>query len=167
MLYLAGAAGLARSPDQDAGGQIAAAAIGATGLGLLGSAAFRTDPVNGYPPGTPDTPAETSATGAMHTVAGLPIFLGIPAAALACAWRFYRSGRAGWAAYSTATGASILTTMGLSSAGLSQALRLVNHAGLFQRAAIVTGFSWLTALSVRARLPETAGTAAASLPGQR
>lgn len=155
MLYLAGAAGLARSPDRGTCGRIAAAAIGATGLGLLGSAAFRTDPVNGYPPGTPDTPAETTATGAMHTVAAVPIFLGIPAAALACAWRFYRSGRPGWAAYSAATGAFMLTTMGLFSAGLSQAPRLVNHAGLFQRAAIVTGFSWLTALSVRAPLTDS------------
>lgn len=121
MLYLAGATGLARSPGQAACGRIAAAALGATGLGLLGSAVFRTDPVNGYPPGTPDTPAETTTTGAMHTVAALPIFLGIPAAALACAWRFRRCGRPGWAAYSAATGASMLTTTGLFSAGLSQA----------------------------------------------
>lgn len=152
MLYLAGAAGLARSPDQGTCGRIAAAALGATGLGLLGSAAFRTDPVNGYPPGTPGAPAEATATGAMHTVAALPIFLGIPAAALACAWRFYRGGRPGWAAYSAATGASMLITMGLFSAGPSRTPRLVNRAGLFQRAAIVTGFSWLTALSVRASL---------------
>ena len=46
----------------------------------------------------------------------------------------------------------MLIATGLSSAGLSQAPRLVNHAGLFQRGAIVTGFSWLTALSVRASL---------------
>jgi hypothetical protein len=42
MLYLAGAAGLARSPDPAARSRIAAAALGATGLGLLGSAVFRT-----------------------------------------------------------------------------------------------------------------------------
>lgn len=146
-LYVAGAAGLARSPGQAAFGRIAAAALGATGLGLLGSAVFRTDPVSGYPPGTPDAPAETTATGTMHTVAALPIFLGIPAAALACTWRFHRSGRPGWAAYSAATGASMLATMGLAGSGFSQDPRLVNYAGLFQRTAIVTGFSWLTALS--------------------
>jgi hypothetical protein len=146
-LYVAGAAGLARSPGQAACGRIAAAALGATGLGLLGSAVFRTDPVSGYPPGTPDAPTETTATGTMHTVAALPIFLGIPAAAFACAWRFHRSGRPGWAAYSAATGASMLATMGLAGSGFSQDPRLVNYAGLFQRTAIVTGFSWLTALS--------------------
>jgi hypothetical protein len=151
ILYMAGAAGLARSPGPAPCHRIAAAALGATGLGLLGSAAFRTDPVSGYPPGTPGTPAETTTTGAMHLVAALPIFLGIPAAAFACAWRFHRSGRPGWAAYSAATGASMLTAMGLAGAGLSQDPRLVSHAGLLQRAAIVTGFSWLTAMSGRAR----------------
>ena len=44
----------------------------------------------------------------------------------------------------------MVATMGLAGSGLSQDPRLVNYAGLFQRAAIVTGFSWLTALS-RAR----------------
>jgi hypothetical protein len=48
MLYLAGAAGLARSPGQAPGNRIAAAALSATGLGLLGSATFRTDPVSGF-----------------------------------------------------------------------------------------------------------------------
>lgn len=156
MLYLAGAAGLARSPGQAPCGPIAAAALSATGLGLLGSAAFRTDPVSGYPPGTPDAPAETTATGTMHTIAAVPIFLGIPAAAFACAWRFHRSGRPGWAAYSAATSASMLTTMGLAGAGFSQDPRLVSYGGLFQRAAIVTGFSWLTALSSPARLTRSA-----------
>lgn len=149
MLYLAGAAGLARSPDPAARSRIAAAALGATGLGLLGSAVFRTDPVSGYPPGTPDAPAKTTATGTIHTVAALPIFLGIPAAAAACAWQGSRHGRPGWAAYSAATAAAMLAGMGLAGQGFSQVPRFVSHAGLFQRAAIVAGFSWLTAVSVR------------------
>ena len=45
----------------------------------------------------------------------------------------------------------MLTTMGLASAGFRQNPRLVSNAGLFQRAAIVTGFAWLTALSARER----------------
>ncbi len=149
MLYLAGAAGLARSPGQAPGNRIAAAALSATGLGLLGSATFRTDPVSGYPPGTPATPVQPTTAGAMHNLAAVPIFLGIPAAAFSCAWRFHRAGRPGWAAYSAATGAAMLTTTGLFGAGFSQNPRLVSYAGLFQRAAIVTGFSWLTALSTR------------------
>lgn len=156
MLYLAGAVGLARSPDPNVRSRIAAAALGATGIGLLGSAAFRTDPVSGYPPGTPAAPAKITATGTVHTVAALPIFPGIPAAAAACAWQACRSGRPGWAAYSAATAAAMLIGMGLAGQGFSQAPRFVNHAGLFQRAAIVAGFSWLTAVSVRPLEPQWA-----------
>lgn len=163
VLYVAAGAGLACSPGQAAGGRIAAAALGAAGLGLLGSAVFRTDPVSGYPPGTPDALTEITATGTRHTVVALPIFLGIPAAAFACAWRFHRSGRPGWAAYSAVTGVSMLASIGLAGAGFSQDPRLVNYAGLFQRTAIVTGFSWLTALSRSALAVKPAVTG----PGRR
>jgi hypothetical protein len=44
----------------------------------------------------------------------------------------------------------MLTTMALAAAGFGQAPRLVNLGGLFQRASIVTGFTWLTVLSARA-----------------
>jgi hypothetical protein len=44
----------------------------------------------------------------------------------------------------------MLATMALAGAGFNQSPRLVNHAGLFQRASIVSGFGWLTALSARA-----------------
>jgi len=149
-LYLAGAAGLNRTRDPLLGARLGPTLFSAVGLGLLGSAAFRTDPVSGYPPGTPDTPAEQSTNMTLHGIAALPIFVGIPAAALAYARRFHRSGNPTWALYSAATGVSMLTTMGLAGAGFNQAPRLVNSAGLLQRAAIVTGFGWLTALSARA-----------------
>ena len=152
MLYLAGAVGFSRSSDSDGCGRLGAAALGLTGLGLLGSAAFRTDPVSGYPPGTPDTPSKPTVTGSLHTVAALPIFLGIPAVALACAWRFHRAGRQGWALYSAATGVSMLIGIRLFGAGFGQASPyLTDRAGLFQRATVVSGFAWLTALSVRNR----------------
>jgi hypothetical protein len=52
----------------------------------------------------------------------------------------------------------MLTTMALAGAGFGQSPRLVNLGGLFQRASIITGFAWLTALSARAlrRTPATA-----------
>jgi len=149
-LYLAGAAGLMRSRDPLLGTRLGPALFGGVGLGLLGSAAFSTDPVSGYPPGTPDTPTEQTTTMTVHGIAALPIFLGIPAAAFAYARRFHRSDNPTSALYSAATGVSMLATIGLAGAGFNQAPRLVNSAGLLQRAAIVTGFGWLTALSARA-----------------
>jgi hypothetical protein len=149
-LSLVGAAGLIRTRDPLPGARLGPALFGGVGLGLLGSAAFSTDPVSGYPPGTPDTPTEQTTTMTIHGTAALPIFLGIPAAAFLYARRFHRSDNPTWALYSAATAASMLATAGLPGAGFDQAPRLVNFAGLLQRAAIVTGFGWLTALSTRA-----------------
>ncbi len=149
-LYLAGAAGLRRARDPLLGARLGPALFAGVGLGLLGSAAFCTDPVSGYPPGTPDIPTEQTTNMTVHGIAALPIFLGIPAATFAYARRFHRSGNPAWALYSAATGVPMLATMGLAGAGFNQAPRLVNLAGLLQRAAIVTGFGWLTALSARA-----------------
>src|ERR1700722_2894850 len=58
MLYLAGAAGLSGSPGSTECRRLGSAVLGATGLGLLGSAKFKPVPVSGYPPGTPDGPLE-------------------------------------------------------------------------------------------------------------
>jgi hypothetical protein len=57
--------------------------IGAAGAGLIGSAVFTTDPVSGYPPGTPDALTQPSRTGTAHNLAAIPVFTGLPAAALA------------------------------------------------------------------------------------
>jgi Protein of unknown function (DUF998) len=45
---------------------------------------------------------------------------------------------------------AVTGTLVLAGAGFGQAPRLVNLAGSFQRASIVTGFGWLTALSAQA-----------------
>jgi hypothetical protein len=150
LLYLAGAAGLARSPAPAAGNRAVVTALAATGVGLLASAAFRTDPVSGYPPGTSPAPAPPTTTGNLHNLAAVPVFLVIPAAAAVHAWRSGRRGHRGEAAYSAVTAASMLTTTGLFGAGFGQHPRFVGQAGLYQRAAIVIGCSWLTAQSLRA-----------------
>jgi hypothetical protein len=149
-LCLAGAAGLSRTPDPAMSTRLGPALIGAAGAGLLGSALFTTDPVSGYPPGTPDALTEQSTPMTMHGIAAFPVFLGLPTAALAYAWRFLRGGEPNWALYSAGTAASMLTNMSLAGAGFNQSPRLVDLAGLFQRASIVTGFAWITALSARA-----------------
>jgi hypothetical protein len=103
-------------------------------------------------PEHPTPPAEPTAAGSLHTVAALPIFLGIPVVTLACAWRFHRAGTRGWALYSAASSVSMLAGTGLFGAGFGHTYpRLTERAGLFQRATIAVGFGWLTAISVRAR----------------
>jgi hypothetical protein len=149
-LLLAGAAGLARAGDPATSSRAAPALIGAAGAGLIGSAVFTTDPVSGYPPGTPDALIRPSPAGAAHNLAAVPVFFGLPAAALACSWRSRRAGERGFGLYSAGTAITMLATMALAGAGFGQSPRLVNLGGLFQRASIITGFAWLTALSARA-----------------
>jgi hypothetical protein len=156
-LFLAGAAGLARAGDPIAGGWAAPVLVGAAGAGLIGAAVFTTDPVSGYPPGTPDALTQPSRTGTAHNLAAVPVFTGLPAAALACGWRSWRAGQHRFGLYSAGTAVTMLTSMVLAGAGFGQSPRLVNLGGLFQRASIITGFAWLTTLSAQAlrRTPAT------------
>jgi hypothetical protein len=156
-LFLAGAAGLARAGDP-AASRAAPALIGAAGAGLTGSAVFTTDPVSGYPPGTPGALTRPARAGIAHNLAAVPVFAGLPAAALATGWRSWRAGQHRFGIYSVGTAVTMLTTMALAGAGFGQSPRLNGLGGLFQRASIITGFAWLTALSAQAlrRAPATA-----------
>lgn len=145
--------GAARAADPAASSRVAPALIGAAGAGLISSAVFTTYPVSGYPPRTPDALTQPSQAGAAHNLAAVPVFFGLPAAALACSWRSWRGGQRGWALYSGATAVTMPATMALAGAGFGQSPRLVRLGGLFQRAGIITGVSWLTALSARALRP--------------
>jgi len=158
-LFLAGAAGLARAGDP-AASRAAPAMIGAAGAGLIGSAVFTTDPVSGYPPGTPDALTQPTRTGTAHNLAAVPVFAGLPAAALASGWRSWRAGQHRFGLYSAGTAVTMLTTMALASAGFGQSPRHINLGGLFQRASIITGLAWLTALSAQAlrRTPTTSAS---------
>lgn len=149
-LMLAGAAGLARAADPAGVGRAGPALIGAAGAGLLASASFVTDPVSGYPPGTPDALEHPSRTGTIHNLSAVPVFLGLSAAALASGWRSRRSGQRGFGLYSAGTAVVMLAALILASAGFGQAPRLVNLGGLFQRVSIISGFGWLTVVSARA-----------------
>jgi Protein of unknown function (DUF998) len=148
LLYLGFAAGLTQVDEPPQRSRSGPLLIGAAAVGLLGSAAFATDPVGGYPPGTPaDRPGYTRA-GALHDLFAGPTFLGLPAAQLAYAWRFHRAGERKWAAYSASSAVAMLVGVARANAGFSQDPRFVRLGGLFQRVTVITGFGWLTALAV-------------------
>ncbi len=91
ILCLADAAGLRRAADRLAGCRAGPVMVAAAGAGLIGSAVFRTDPVGGYPAGTPDMPARFSRAGIAHNLAAIPVFFGLPAAAASYGWRSWRA----------------------------------------------------------------------------
>src|ERR1700722_15782093 len=163
-LYAAAAAGLSRAAGSLAGtaagpgragpgragpGRAGVAAAAATAAGLMGAAAFRTDPVSGYPAGSPDTTVPPSRAGTAHILMSTGVFLELPDAALGAGVRALRHGQTGWGLDGVGTAVSMLAAAVTAGSGFSQSPRLVGVAGLFQRISIVTGFAWLTALAGR------------------
>jgi NAD(P)-dependent dehydrogenase (short-subunit alcohol dehydrogenase family) len=158
VLCLGGAAGLRLAGGRLAGSRTGPVMVAAAGAGLIGSAAFRTDPVGGYPPGTPEMPARFSRAGTAHNLAAVPVFFGLPAAAACYGWRSWRAGQPpGFAVYCAAIAVTMPVAMALAGAGFGQPSRLGGYGGLFQRASIIAGFAWLTVVSARG-LPGTAAT---------
>jgi Protein of unknown function (DUF998) len=157
-LYCIAASGLAQSRRRAVGSSLVPALTLAAGVGLIGSGLFVTDPVAGFPAPEPardgcfGAQPELAPTraGRVHNVCAIPIFVGIPAAALvsaasAASRREYR-----WAAYCAGSGVGMTGNCMLFGAAFGGAPRLIRRGGLFQRVSIITGFGWLSALSLRA-----------------
>ena len=115
------------------------------GLGLLVIGPFRTDPVLGFPAGQASV---TTATGTVHSLTSLVVFLAFPAAALVTT----RRPLGGWAAFSiTATVLSLLSV----AAFFALVTAAHNHsggdspAGLFERLPTVLMGLWQIAFVVR------------------
>ncbi|MFD7065462.1 DUF998 domain-containing protein [Streptomyces sp. NPDC059906] len=119
--------------------------IGVWAVGLLGAGAFRTDPVSGYPVGTPDQLQHPTRLGALHDLFSLIGFLALAAACFV----FALSAPLGWALYSIVRGVLFATTMALASVAFSQRQGWVDLGGLIQRVSLTIGWTWQTLTAVR------------------
>ena len=149
LLMLAFAIGLWRALRPLGGSTWGPLLVGACAVGLLGAGIFVADPMNGYPPGTPDKRLDYSTHGVLHDLFSTPFFLGLPLACFVFSRWSAAWGKRGWTTYSAVTGVVVVGAFILSSAGFGQAEGLVNVAGLFQRVTLIVGFGWLTLLAVR------------------
>jgi hypothetical protein len=125
--------------------------MGLVGVGLIGAGIFVTDPLNGYPPGTPRIPTERTAHGIVHDLFGIPFFLGLPVTCFVFARLFARWGGRRWAAYSACSGFAMLAAFFLARLGMRQVPGFADIAGLFgllQRINVIIGFAWITLLAV-------------------
>jgi hypothetical protein len=148
LLTLAFAFGL-RSRLQPPGGSTwGPRLIGAIAIGLIGAGFFVTDPLNGYPPGTPNFSLEISLPGRLHRLFSAFVFLGLPIACFVFARLFTRQSQRGWAIYSVITGVAFIVMFVITSAGFAQVEGLVNYAGLFQRISLTIGWTWMTLLAI-------------------
>lgn len=155
-LYCIAAHGLARSPRRTVGPRVVPALIFGVGVGLVGSGLFVTDPVAGFPPSSRDQdgadralPVASTRSGKLHNLGALPIFAGIPAAALTCATSAARRGEYHWASYSAGSAIAMTSAFGLFAAAFGGAPRLAGRGGVFQRISVTAGFGLLSALSLR------------------
>ena len=128
-------------------------------MGLIGSGMFVTDPVGGFPPRTPgwasldDAGSGTTAptlAGRLHNLFAVPIFAGIPVAAMASAATAVRSRDYRWAGYSALSGLAMVGSFVMFGSVFGDESRLAGKGGIFQRLSIACGCGWLTALSLSA-----------------
>jgi hypothetical protein len=120
--------------------------VGGWGAGLVFAGLFITDPIGGYPPGTPLWQPNPTTSGALHDNLSLAGFVAITAACLAYA----RTGPRWWRRYSAISGVAFLAIMTLSSVAFGQPDGDIGaFAGLFQRLAVTVGWTWQTLLAVR------------------
>jgi hypothetical protein len=113
-------------------------------VGLLGAGVFVTDPVSGFPVGTPAT-SDYTTSGALHDGFSLPAFLALAAVQVVLSrgqgWK--------WLTYSLLSATAFLVAFLLASSGFSQTASLVDVAGLFQRVAVTIGWAWTAVLALR------------------
>lgn len=125
------------------------------GIGLLGAGVFITDPVSGYPPGTPDLLLNPTTHGALHDQFSLIGFAALTVACFVFSYRFAAAGQWGWVFYSVITGILFPVGIVLASAAFSQNPSLVAFGGLLQRMTVTIGWTWLTLLAVHLLKPLT------------
>ena len=148
LLVLAFAIGL-RSALRPSGSVWGPALVGLAGIGLIGAGIFVTDPLNGYPPGTPLIPTERTIHGILHDLFAIPFFLGLPITGFVFARRFARRGQRGWAAYSAISGFAMLAVFFFARVSLRPGFEeMAGLFGLLQRIAVTIGLAWLTLLAV-------------------
>lgn len=154
LMVLAAAAGMRRALSTGPGRSWAPRLISVFGLGLLAAAAFRADPMDGFPIGTPDgAPATVTWHGGLHYVAATIGFLALVAAAFVLARRFRSQGQRAAAGWSVAVGAGFLAANAI--AGGLRADHAV-AANLVLTAGVVAAWAWLTAVAIRCYRDATA-----------
>ena len=132
------------------GGRVTPAAVASAGLGLLLAGVFPTQPLFGYPPGTPEGMATDITPGSvLHVLGAFLFFFGLIVAAVAFAVRSWREASTGWALASAAAAVVIFVCFGASGGGPSGELLLPDLTGLLQRLALLAGFGWVLAVALR------------------
>lgn len=147
LLALALAYGLQRALQSRGGSKWVFILFYMVAIGFLGTGFFATDPMSGYPPGTPAMLIPPTFIGSLHLLFASFIF-GLPMACFVLARLFAAQGEHNWAVYSRVTAIAFIIIYLIGMAGFLQVEGLVNYAGLFQRISTTIGLVWMTFLSI-------------------
>lgn len=143
-MTVAGAVGIGRALAPGRHAVWAGTLLAGFGAGMLAAAALRADPSDGFPPGTPPGMGTVTWHGIGHLVAAGLSFLCFVAAALVIASAFARKGMRGWAWFSRITAVSYGATFAALASGTGGAAAMLAFTG-----AVVLGWAWLSAVSIR------------------
>jgi hypothetical protein len=145
------ASGLRQSLDGAPGGRAAPLALALSGVGFLLAGLFSTQPLFGYPPGTPEgMPADVTPASLLHVLGAGLLFFGLVAAAVAMAHHDRRTGHPGRSKAPLLVAVIVLVTFGASGGGPSGQLLFPAISGLLQRVALLVGLGWVLAVAVLA-----------------
>jgi len=125
--------------------------IALAGIGLIGAGVFVSDPVFGFPPDKPLVLAQFSWQGHLHDLFSVLWFLGLPAACVVLAVRFFAIGQRNWAVYSLLSGLGMMVFFVLAAIGFRQRPGFVDVAGVYQRLSVTTGLSWVSVIALHAK----------------
>ncbi|MEO8551976.1 MAG: DUF998 domain-containing protein [Kofleriaceae bacterium] len=122
------------------------------GVALIVSGWFATDPALGYPPGTATTwPPVTSRHGNIHNLAGLFVFVSLPAACFVVAYASHGA----WMIYSIVTGI-VMPVCFVATGALAERTARGQASdppvGIAQRLSIVSGWTWLALVALHLAL---------------
>jgi hypothetical protein len=125
-------------------------AIAVSALGFVVAGLFSTQPLFGYPPGTPEDMATVITPASMlHVTGAVLLFFGLVAATAILGRRWWREGSRGWAGASFSACAVMFVCFGASGGGPSGQLLFPEAAGLLQRISLTAGLGWVLAVAVR------------------
>jgi Protein of unknown function (DUF998) len=122
------------------------------GAGLVVAGAFRMDPVDGFPPGTPaGTPTSMSWHAMVHNAAGSLTFLSMIALCFVLARRFTATAYHGWAVYGRICGLVF-------AAGLIWAITGGRDGALTLFIGVIAAWTWIATSAARLTRPATRKT---------
>jgi hypothetical protein len=111
------------------------------GLGLILVGMFRTDPANGFPPGTLAV-TSPSLHGVVHALGALVVFLGLAASLVSLGRSFAANNQRGWALYCLSSGIAMVALFFTGFANPAVTARTL-------RLAVLAGWSAASIVAVR------------------